>query len=149
LFEDLSPREGAEVERLLHRRAFTAGETIFQQGEPGLGMFIIVEGRVSIQMEPSGREITELNAGDFFGEIALLNETARTATARASSDCSLAVLYQPDLLALLQGSPRLGTKVMLALARIVAYRLGSVATEMKHVVDERDRLLAEQAASGI
>jgi CRP-like cAMP-binding protein len=131
LLDDLSARELAVVDRHLHTRTTVAGETLFRQGEPGLGLFIILQGAVSIQKEPGGRELARLSTGDFFGEIALLNETARTATARCVTDCTLAVLYQPDLLALLNRSPRLGAKITLALARIVALRLGNYATEVE------------------
>jgi CRP/FNR family cyclic AMP-dependent transcriptional regulator len=129
LFEDLTPREIDTVQRLLHRRDYVAGESVFVQGEPGLGMYIIARGAVSIQSEPSGRELVRLSDGDFFGEIALLNEVIRTATARATTDCTLLSLFQPDLLGLLERSPRLGVKVLLALARLVGLRLVQVGTE--------------------
>ena len=127
LFEELSSRELDAVRRLLHRREYVAGESIFVQGEPGLGMYIIERGAVSIQSEPSGRELVELTDGDFFGEIALLNEVIRTATARAKTDCTLLSLFQPDLLGLLDRNTRLGVKVLLALARLVD-RLGAGGT---------------------
>ena len=129
LFEDLTPREIDAVQRLLHRRDYVAGESVFVQGEPGLGMYIISRGSVSIQSEPSGRELVELRDGDFFGEIALLNEVIRTATARAKTDCTLLSLFQPDLLGLLERSPRLGVKVLLSLARLVGLRLVEVGAE--------------------
>lgn len=141
LFEDLTPRELDAVQRLLHRREYVAGESVFVQGEPGLGMYIILRGTISIQSEPSGRELVELIDGDFFGEIALLNEVIRTATARAKTDCTLVSLFQPDLLSLLDRNPRLGVKVLLALARLAGLRLVEVSDEMEAVSAERDRLL--------
>lgn len=143
LFEDLAPRELDAVQRLLHRRDYVAGESVFAQGEPGLGMYIIVRGAVSIQSEPSGRELVELTDGDFFGEIALLNEVIRSATARAKTDCTLLSLFQPDLLGLLDRNPRLGVKVLLALARLVGLRLVEVSDEVDGLCKERDALRAE------
>jgi len=140
LFEDLTPRELDAVQRLLHRREYVSGESIFIQGEPGLGMYIIVRGAVSIQSEPSGRELVELVDGDFFGEIALLNEVIRTATARAKTDCTLLSLFQPDLLSLLDRNPRLGVKVLLALARLVGLRLVEVSQEVEALVRECEDL---------
>lgn len=145
LFEDLTPRELDAVRRLLHRREYVAGESIFIQGEPGLGMYIIVRGAVSIQSEPSGRELVELADGDFFGEIALLNEVIRTATARAKTDCTLLSLFQPDLLSLLDRNPRLGVKVLLSLARLVGLRLVEVSDESEELCRERDALREELA----
>ncbi|MEM0964118.1 MAG: cyclic nucleotide-binding domain-containing protein, partial [Bacteroidota bacterium] len=140
LFEDLSSREVDAVRRLLHRREYVAGESIFVQGEPGLGMYIIARGAVSIQSEPSGRELVELVNGDFFGEIALLNEVIRTATARASTDCTLLSLFQPDLLGLLDRNPRLGVKVLLALSRLVGLRLVEVSEEVEQLTRECEEL---------
>ena len=140
LFEDLSGREIDAVQRLLHRRDYVAGESIFVQGEPGLGMYIIARGAVSIQSEPSGRELVELTDGDFFGEIALLNEVIRTATARAKTDCTLLSLFQPDLLGLLDRNPRLGVKVLLSLARLAGLRLVEVSEEVENLTRECEDL---------
>ncbi len=145
LFEDLSARELDAIRRLLHRREYVAGESVFVQGEPGLGMYIIERGAVSIQSEPSGRELVELTDGDFFGEIALLNEVIRTATARAKTDCTLLSLFQPDLLGLLDRNSRLGVKVLLALARLVGLRLVEVSDEVEELTRQSERL---RAASG-
>ena len=143
LFEDLNARELDAVQRLLHRRDYVAGESVFVQGEPGLGMYIILRGAISIQSEPSGRELVSLEHGDFFGEIALLNEVIRTATARAKTDCTLLSLFQPDLLSLLDRNPRLGVKVLLALARLAGLRLVEVSDEVEAITAECDRLRAQ------
>lgn len=140
LFDDLSRRDIAILQRLLHRREYVAGESIFTQGEPGLGMYIIAKGVVSIQSEPSGRELVELNDGDFFGEIALLNEVIRSATARAKSDCLLLSLFQPDLLGLLDRNPRLGVKILLSLSRLVGIRLVEVSDELETMRKDYERL---------
>ena len=143
LFEELSGRELDAVQRLLHRREYVAGESIFVQGEPGLGMYIIARGEVSIQSEPTGRELVALGDGDFFGEIALLNEVIRTATARARTDCTLLSLFQPDLLGLLDRNPRLGVKILVALSRLVGLRLVEVSDEVESLCRERDALQAD------
>ena len=143
LFEELSARELDAVQRLLHRREYVAGESIFVQGEPGLGMYIIARGEVSIQSEPTGRELVALGDGDFFGEIALLNEVIRTATARARTDCTLLSLFQPDLLGLLDRNPRLGVKILVALSRLVGLRLVEVSDEVEALCRERDALQAD------
>ncbi len=149
LFDDLSRRDIAILRRILHRREYVAGESIFTQGEPGLGMYIIAKGVVSIQSEPAGRELVELNDGDFFGEIALLNEVIRSATARAKSDCMLLSLFQPDLLGLLDRNPRLGVKILLSLARLVGIRLVEVSDELESMRKAYERLQAQPVASEV
>ncbi len=147
LFDDLSRRDIATLQRLLHRREYVAGESIFTQGEPGLGMYIIAKGVVSIQSEPSGRELVELNDGDFFGEIALLNEVIRSATARAKSDCMLLSLFQPDLMGLLERNPRLGVKILLSLSRLVGIRLVEVSDELETMRKDFDRRESAHSSS--
>ncbi|HYE96833.1 MAG TPA: cyclic nucleotide-binding domain-containing protein [Rubricoccaceae bacterium] len=147
LFDTLDRRELAAVRRILHRREYVAGESIFVQGEPGLGMYIVVRGIVSIQSEPTGRVLIELGDGDFFGEIALLNEVIRSATARARTDCLLLSLFQPDLMSLLDRSPRIGVKVLLALARLVGMRLVQVSDELEEMRSEHERAQAQLAGA--
>lgn len=148
LFDNLSRRDIATLQRLLHRREYVAGESVFVEGEPGLGMYIIAKGVVSIQSEPSGRELVELSDGDFFGEIALLNEVIRSATARAKSDCLLLSLFQPDLLGLLDRNPRLGVKILLSLSRLVGIRLVEVSDELETMRKDHERLTAKAPNSG-
>ena len=123
IFERLNTRELTAIARIVYRREYDADEVIFRQGEPGVGMYIIESGVVSIIFETTGQLLADLGQGDFFGEISLLNETPRSATARAKTPCRLAGLFQPDLLDLVERNPRLGVKVLLALARIAGQRL--------------------------
>ncbi|MFQ5568304.1 MAG: cyclic nucleotide-binding domain-containing protein [Rhodothermales bacterium] len=139
IFESMNRRELAAVERIMYRREYRAGEVIFQQGEPGLGMYIVQRGTVSIVYEPTGQLLTELGEGDFFGEIALLNETLRSATARAKTACTLWGLFQPELLDLLKRNPRLGVKLLLPLARIAGQRLVRADQQMQSLREEVQR----------
>ena len=123
IFEKMSRRELSAIERIMYRREYRSGEVIFRQGEPGVGMYVVQHGTVSIVFEPTGQVLAELHDGDFFGEIALLNETPRSATAQARTDCTLWGLFQPELLDLLGRDPRLGVKLLLPLAQIAGQRL--------------------------
>ncbi len=123
IFAELSRREADALERILYRRSYQADEVIFQQNEPGVGMYIIAHGHVRITYGPNGVPLADLEAGDFFGEIALLNETPRSATARALTATELYGFFRPDLLNLLERNPSLGVKVLLPLAQITGQRL--------------------------
>jgi CRP/FNR family cyclic AMP-dependent transcriptional regulator len=133
LFEDLSRRELAAVERILHRREYIRGEMIFKQGERGMGMYIVQKGRVAITSEPENQELFELKDGDFFGEVALLDESPRSATAIAKTDCSVFGFFQPDLFGLIARDSRLGVKIVLRVARLVGQRLRQ-ANERAHAL---------------
>lgn len=132
MFADLDRRELAEVEKILYHRSYDAGEVIFRQGEPGVGMYVIEHGRVEILHAPTERVLAELHDGDFFGEIALLNETPRSARATALEPTTLYGLFQPELYDLVERLPRLGVKLLLPLAQ-------SLGARLVHADDEREQ----------
>lgn len=88
-------------------RQFPKGQVIFRQGDSGEEMFVISRGRVRLTIGADGheREIAVLGPGDFFGELSLLSDIPRTATAQAVEDATLlaiskdvfAMLVQDDL----------------------------------------------------
>jgi CRP-like cAMP-binding protein len=98
-------------------------EAIFHQGEPGVGMYIIVTGSVHILTGQNGPVLAELTDGEFFGELALLDESPRSATAVARTPCSILGFFQPDLFGLIERDPNLGVKIVLRLARSIGERL--------------------------
>jgi len=125
-FAGLSVRELKEVAEICHYRDYRSGETVFAQGDPGLGMYIVQDGNVAIMMndrEGRTRELSVLSVGDFFGEMGLIDESPRSATALCRTDCRLIGFFRPDLFELIEKDPRLGIKIVLKLAEIVAERL--------------------------
>ncbi len=139
LFERLNRRELRTVARMLYRRHYEAGEYIFRQGDVGIGMFIIERGSVAIIYEPAAQLLTELRDGDFFGEVALLNETRRSAAAQAQSATTLLCMLEPDLEDLGKRSPRIGFKVLLSLSRIAGRRLIAISDEYEELRRSMER----------
>jgi CRP/FNR family transcriptional regulator, cyclic AMP receptor protein len=84
LFADLSLREVKQIAKLFKRRRFAAGETVVQQGSGGAAFYVIESGEASVSV--GGEDNTTLKPGDYFGEIALIDEGARMATITATSD---------------------------------------------------------------
>lgn len=146
IFEELSKREIAALERILHKREYKRDEVIFRQDEPGMGMYIIESGQVAIISEPAEVHLSELGSGEFFGELALLDEAPRSATAIAQTECKIFGFFQPDLFALLDRSPRLGVKIVLRLAKIIGERLRRANDQIQSTRQELDlsRLNPEQ-----
>jgi CRP/FNR family transcriptional regulator, cyclic AMP receptor protein len=139
MFEELGRRELAAVIRILYERSYEAGELIFHQHDPGLGMYIIVQGTVTIVREPDHQVLAELHDGDFFGELALLDELPRSATAIAKTSSRVVGFFQPELFGLLERHPRLGIKILIRLSRIMGRRL--------RVMDERSQRASEQSTA--
>lgn len=126
IFSDLNPKELAEVEKIVHKRAYTKKEPIIKMGDPGLGMYIVVKGSVEIITEEGKSEesvLAHLTEGSFFGELALLDESPRSASAIALEECSVIGFFRPDFLDLLNRKPKLGIKVLFALAKTIGERL--------------------------
>src|SRR6187401_1589346 len=84
LFRDLTAKELRILEKVVHVRTYGAGDSVFVETEPGAGMYIIRTGRVDIVLNYKKETpivLAELASGDFFGEMALLGDNSRSATA--------------------------------------------------------------------
>jgi CRP-like cAMP-binding protein len=94
--------------------AFTAGETIFSEGEKGDRMYMVRSGEVEI--ERKGKVVEVLAAGGIFGEMALIDGSPRAATARAKTNCEVAPITEKSFLFLVHETPYFAIAVMRALA---------------------------------
>ena len=123
IFQDLTKKELKAIERILHHRHYKTDEIIFNEGDPGAGMYIIENGHVNITLGKEAKLLAVLANGEFFGDIALLSETPRTATATAAIDSDMLGFFQSDLFGLMETDPRLGNKILHRLAQMIADRL--------------------------
>lgn len=143
IFKDLSRRELAAVERILHRREYKPNEVIFYQEESGVGMYIIESGTVTVTFEPTDQVLAELRDGEFFGEMALLTESPRSATARAKTYCTLLFFSQADLLGLMEQEVKCGKNIVMELAHILGERL-RLANEQNQSLQREVHTLKEK-----
>ena len=107
LFEGLSPADRIALSRAATVRSYRRGERIVTQGQPGDSFFVLVKGRVAVSiLSPEGREVvlSTLSTGDYFGEMALLDEAPRSATVTAAERSELAVLTREAFFDLLKGN---------------------------------------------
>ena len=144
IFKNLTRRELISIDRILHRRQYIQNEVIFRQGEPGMGLYVVQSGTVGIVLEPGNQLVFEMRDGDFFGEVTLLDEGPRTATAIAKTNCVLLGFFQSDLLNLIDRNPRLGVKVVLSVARHVAVRLRKADELVAQLTEEIEALSRKQ-----
>ncbi len=84
LFADMSPRDVEGIAALFKERRFVAGETITKEGAGGAAFFVIESGEAAVSV--GGRQRATLTKGDYFGEIALIDEGARSATVTATTE---------------------------------------------------------------
>ncbi len=96
-------------------RPVKAGSVIFQEGDKADGLFIIKSGQVGIRL--GNRTLADLNANSIFGEMALIDDAPRSATAVAITDVELVPVSEKQFLFLVSQTPFFALKVMRALAR--------------------------------
>jgi voltage-gated potassium channel len=118
LFSTLSASGIAAIARLLKPQIAPAHYAIVRRGEPASAMFFIMSGEVEVDVRPNP---VHLRGGQFFGEIALLKDTLRTATVTALTDTQLLALETNDFRHLISEYPELGEKI----ARIAESRMGA------------------------
>lgn len=118
LFAHCSKRELAEVARIADEIDLREGKELTKEGAPGREFFVLVEGTADVVK--NGRKVNTLGAGDFFGEIALVHQSPRTATVKATSPVRALVVTERSFRRLLEEMPEIQRKVLAALAERVA-----------------------------
>jgi CRP/FNR family cyclic AMP-dependent transcriptional regulator len=112
------------VSGLMHERHYLADEVIFDAGEEGQGLFLVLSGRVKIVLPAvADNLLLELGPGAFFGEVALLDQSLRTAQARAVEDTQIVVLFRAEFYSLLETHSNIASRISFQLARVLASRL--------------------------
>ena len=122
LFAGLPRRLLGRLATRFLEKAYYAGEVVFHEGDPGRALFVVVEGTVEItQATPRGEHVVRtLGAGDAFGELALIDDSPRSGSARVAEPGSLLILYKTDFDALMESEARIAVVVMRNLSRILA-----------------------------
>jgi uncharacterized membrane protein len=121
LFEQLTEEDRAQLAQVVDRRELAAGATLFQAGEPGESLFVVSKGEVELFIkDTAGQKIvlTVARDGEIFGELALLDRGARTATALALVDTELLELDREDLLLLFQKTPEAAVRLLAAVGHM-------------------------------
>jgi len=120
VFQGVSPEAAEPVAEELERFDLPRGSIVFNEGEPGDTLFIILEGKVKIvRRAPDGREnvLSVMGPSDQFGELSIFDPGPRTATATALTDVSLAKMSRQALLPWIAAHPEIGVQLLQVLAR--------------------------------
>lgn len=122
LFSGLNDRELDELAKVAVPRSFDRGDVIFQEGTQGDVMYVIQDGRVLIKREHSGGRtiaLTEMGAGDLFGEFAVFDKEVRSATVECVEPTRVVALTGGDVQGVLKRNPEIAMKVIVSLSRRV------------------------------
>lgn len=130
----------------MHHRSFGDEEMIFRQNDVGFGFYFIYGGHVDIVVnnrdEDSSDSASELDvtrlltleAGEYFGELSLLQEhSVRNASAISRQGCELLGIFKPDVDQLIAHNPVVGAKLLQSVSQIIANRFYSLSREVKEL----------------
>jgi CRP-like cAMP-binding protein len=114
LFEELDAAELQSLADSMHEANVPAGAIVTAEGGPGDGFFVLASGEAEVSV--GGQTRATMKAGDYFGEIALMLGSDRTATVSATTDLRCYALTPDDFRALVEGNPSIAWKVMQSMA---------------------------------
>lgn len=119
LFAQVGKKDLERLAKVSTERHFASGHAIVTEGEAGIAMFVISDGRVEVVKDEQGQEvkIDELGRGSFFGDMALFENFPRNATVRAVGDVTCLALTQWDVHAELRETPEVAIQLLKALVR--------------------------------
>jgi CRP/FNR family cyclic AMP-dependent transcriptional regulator len=139
LFEHLNEEDRLRLAEVVDLRHLEAGTTLFNAGEPGDSLFVVRSGEMELFIkDTAGQKIvlTVAGTGEIFGELALLDRGARTATALALTDTELLELDREDLLLLFQRTPAAALRLLAAVGHMTRKADELLKTRVSRNVNE-------------
>ncbi len=119
LFAGLDDNELDQIARSMRERRYSAGDSVTQEGTGGAGFFVVEEGQADVTV--GGEAKGSIGPGDYFGEIALLNDSLRTATITARTDMVCYGMTPWDFKPLVESNSQIAWKLLTAMSQ----KLGS------------------------
>ncbi|MCK5674146.1 MAG: cyclic nucleotide-binding domain-containing protein, partial [Spirochaetales bacterium] len=138
--EILSPLSRNELELLyshMNTEEYRKGETLFNEGDSGEIMYIVLAGSVSISVNtPDGKvlEIAEITAGNFFGEMSIFDSAVRSATCAPKCDTEVLSLKTEDFYNFIKNNPIAGSNIMHRMLKITTLRLNNTGAFLSDMV---------------
>ena len=135
IFSQLTGKEVLELDELLHERVYEKDEIVFEEGDIGHGIYIVVSGKLKVNLSHESLKtlILEIGPGDLLGELTLFEEAPRTATVVALERTVMVALFQAEFSSLLSKNKSIGVKVLSEIARILIRRARQLALHEQHL----------------
>jgi CRP-like cAMP-binding protein len=135
-FEHCSTAALYALAEAMHRRSYRRGEVLYYEGDPGLGLYVIEQGRIQLRSESEPgmtQTLRDLRPGEAFGVLSVLGDFARLETAETLTEARVLGFFRPDLKNIIKRNPSAGAEIMLALSRWI----GRQHVELVHVMMEQ------------
>jgi CRP-like cAMP-binding protein len=152
LFANFPQATLEEFSATFKRAAYGAGKIIFKEGSEGDTLFILVSGQVAIEkkLDEEGtrfKQLAILSDGEFFGEMAVLENQARFAQARAEKDSSLYEIKRSEFFGFIKDHPANGIAIFTEIVRVIAKRLQHTSSELIMLFDMSRLVLQEHKSA--
>lgn len=142
LFKYLSYKGLVKVMNITDNRRVSAGTLLFEEGSRGEDFYLILQGRVAI--EKGGLLLAELGAGGHFGEMAMVDKSPRSATARVVEDSKLLIIQRQQFYEIMRRDPNMAVKLMWSFIQVLNTRLRLTNNELLSARDTIDVLRHHQ-----
>lgn len=135
-FEHCSTAALYALAEAMHRRSYRRGEVLYYEGDPGLGLYVVEQGRIQLRSESEPgmtQALRDLRPGEAFGVLSVLGDFTRLETAETLTEARVLGFFRPDLKNIIKRNPSAGAEIMLALSRWI----GGQHVELVHVMMEQ------------
>ena len=140
MFRYLSYKELVRVMNITDTESFAAGEDIFEEGETGEAMYVVLSGVV--RLHKTQVDVAMMTKGHHFGEISLVNRSERSLTATAAEDCRLLAIRRDSFYTIVKKEPPLAVKILWSFVQVLGARLRKTTADLSDAL-QADRSLAE------
>jgi CRP-like cAMP-binding protein len=147
LFENAERNDLIELIKHTTFQEMDAGEQIIEKGEDARSLYMIDSGEVAIRLEPNQEPITSQSNGDYFGEMALLENQDRSAYVDCTEGGRLLVLEKDGFYSLLKGQPKTAMKFLFVLSRTISRNLRETNERLRSIQDKSVQPDSDQAPS--
>lgn len=140
IFHDFPEEYLDQLSESMIEEVYDPGQVIFEEGSIGNALYIINSGKIEVKKitdkeKNTYKTLALLDAGDYFGEMSLLNDKPRSASAYAKNSVELFILKRKDFLKLLKSSPRVAVDQLLGIVRVLSDRLRQTSAELAAIYE--------------
>jgi len=149
-FNHLSSSALYAMADVTHRRTYRRGESLYYEGDPGLGLYVVESGRVHLvtdRVPEASRELRAIETGGMIGGISLLGDFRRLETAETTTETQVLGFFRPDLKNVMRRNPKAGMEITMALARHLAAQHVELIRRYEGQTDVRTALRAYAEAA--